>query len=253
MKRKYSTYLVSGLSKTKDILDTEYVMNNALWAECRYIPDEEMSKEWIEVQLLENNYSDRLMKECMMDKEWEIISNDYPTIAMQPIGDEYYYLAAVYDPEGKYNLNDTIDYEEYSKVDEYKFEILKAYMEGKTDDEVAEYFTGTKSKRYSPYGVTYVPIYKYGEKNTDKTFVLLDREMRFDFIAKLKKDTDFNFFGVDIIDGYVCYMVGRRELQTEKKHPFRDLKNKIRQWFRNIKMKFTKKEIKDNLYDDLPF
>ena len=89
MKTKYSTYLVAGLSKTEDILDTEYVMNNALWAECRYIPDEEMSKEWIEVQLLENNYSDRLMKECTMDKEWEIISNDYPTIAMQPIGDEY--------------------------------------------------------------------------------------------------------------------------------------------------------------------
>lgn len=213
MKKKYSTYLVAGLAKTGDVLDTEYVMNNALWAECAYIPDEEKSKEWIEAQLLENNYDDRTMKECMMDERWGLFSDAYPTVVMTRIGDEYSYLAAVYDPEGKYNLNDAIDYEECSKVNEYKFEILKAYMEGKTDDEVGEYFTGTKAKRYSPYGVTYVPIYKYGEQNSNKTFVLLNREMRFNFVAKLKKDIDFNFFGVDIIDGYVCLMVSRDELQ----------------------------------------
>ena len=49
-------------------------------------------------------------------------------------------------------------------------------------------------------------------------------------------------------------MVQKKKKKKEKKHPFRDLKNKIQQWFRkNIKMQFTKKEIKDNLYDDLPF
>ena len=39
--------------------------------------------------------------------------------------------------------------------------------------------------------------------------------MKFNFVAKLKKDIDYNFMDADIIDGYVCYMVGRRELQTE--------------------------------------
>lgn len=34
MKEKYSTYLVSGLSKTRNI-DTEYVMNNALYRSLR--------------------------------------------------------------------------------------------------------------------------------------------------------------------------------------------------------------------------
>ena len=75
--------------------------------------------------------------------------------------------------------------------------------------------------------------------------------MKSNFVAKLKKDIDFNFLGADIIDGYVCYMVHKEEIKKEKKHPFRDLKNKIRQWFRNIKMKFTKKET--GSIDDLPF
>ena len=43
----------------------------------------------------------------------------------------------------------------------------------------------------------------------------------------------------------------RRKSKKEKKHPFRDLKNKIQQWFRNIKMKFTKTET--GSIDDLPF
>ena len=75
--------------------------------------------------------------------------------------------------------------------------------------------------------------------------------MKSNFVAKLRKDIDFNFLGADIIDGYVCYMVHKEEIKKEKKHPFRDLKNKIRQWFRNIKMKFTKKET--GSIDDLPF
>lgn len=47
-------------------------------------------------------------------------------------------------------------------------------------------------------------------------------------------------------------MVHKEEIKKEKKHPFRDFKNKIRQWFRNIKMKFNKKKIESDL-NDLPF
>ena len=257
MKTKYSAYLVSGLSKTKDI-DTEYVMNNALCSIHAYMPEEEMSEDLVELQLIEDVYQDDyrhdvVVKEYSMKSNCELDNRDWLsyTTAVAPIGDEYYYLAAVYDPEGKYNLNDTIDYEEYSKVNDYKFEILQAYMEGKTEEEISEYFLETKTKIWTINGRTYVPIYKYGEENNNRTFVILNALMKFNFVAKLRKDIDFNFLGADIIDGYVCYMVQKEEIKKEKKHPFRDLKNKIQQWFRNIKMKFTKKET--GSIDDLPF
>ena len=257
MKTKYSAYLVSGLSKTKDI-DTEYVMNNALCSIHAYMPEEEMSEDLVELQLIEDVYQDDyrhdvVVKEYSMKSNCELDDRDWLsyTTAVAPIGDEYYYVAAVYDPMGEYNLNDEIDYKEYSKVKDYKFEILQAYMEGKTEEEISEYFLETKTKIWTINGITYVPIYKYGEKNSNKTFVILNMLMKFNFVAKLRKDIDFNFLGADIIDGYVCYMVHKEEIKKEKKHPFRDLKNKIWQWFRNIKMKFTKKET--GSIDDLPF
>ena len=255
MKTKYSAYLVSGLSKTKDI-DTEYVMNNALCSIHAYMPEEEMREDLVELQLIEDVYQDDyrhdvVVKEYSMKSNCELDNRDWLsyTTAVAPIGDEFYYVAAVYDPMGKYNLNDEIDYKEYSKVNDYKFEILQAYMEGKTEEEISEYFLETKTKIYTANGITYVPIYKYGEENNNRTFVILNALMKFNFVAKLKKDIDFNFLGADIIDGYVCYMVHKEEIK--KKHPFRDLKNKIRQWFRNIKMKFTKTET--GSIDDLPF
>lgn len=258
MKTKYSAYLVSGLSKTKDI-DVEYVMNNALCSSHAYMPEEEMSEDLVELQLIEDYYQDDyrhdvVVKEYSMKSNCELDDRDWGsyTIAVVPIGDEYYYVAAVYDPMGEYNLNDEIDYKEYSKVNDYKFKILKAYMEGKTEEEISEYFLETKTEIYTANGITYVPIYKYGEENSNKTFVILNALMKFNFVAKLKKDIDFNFLGADIIDGYVCYMVHKEEIKKEKKHPFRDLKNKLWQWFRkNIKMKFTKKET--GSIDDLPF
>ena len=257
MKTKYSAYLVSGLSKTKDI-DAEYVMNNALCSRHVYMPEEEMSEDLVELQLIEDVYQDEyrdeyVEKEYSMKSNCELDEKDYLsyTTAVAPIGDEYYYVAAVYDPMGEYNLNDEIDYKEYSKVNDYKFEILQAYMEGKTEEEISEELLGTKTEIYTANGITYVPIYKYGEENNNRTFVILNALMKFNFVAKLRKDIDFNFLGADIIDGYVCYMVHKEEIKKEKKHPFRDLKNKIRQWFRNIKMKFTKKET-DSI-DDLPF
>ena len=260
MKTKYSTYLVAGLSKTKDI-DTEYVMNNALYGDIYNIPEEEMSEDLVELQIVEDVYQDYfrdedVVKEYSMKSNCELNEKDYLsyTTAVAPIGDEYYYVAAVYDPMGEYNLNDMIDHEEYSRVHSYKSRILKGYLEGKTEEEISEDFLGPKTKIYTANGITYVPIYKYGEENTNKTFVILNMVMKSNFVAKLRKDIDFNFLGADIIDGYVCYMVHKEEIKKEKKHPFRDLKNKIQQWFRKkIKMKFTKKEIKDNLYDDLPF
>lgn len=259
MKTKYSTYLVAGLSKTKDI-DTEYVMNNALYGSQTYMPEEQMREDLVELQLIEDVYQDDyrhdvVVKEYSMKSNCELDNRDWLsyTTAVAPIGDEYYYVAAVYDPMGEYNLNDEIDYKEYSKVDEYKFEILKAYMEGKTEEEISEDFLGTKRSVWTTDGITYVPIYKYGEENNNRTFVILNMMMKFNFVAKLKKDIDFNFLGADIIDGYVCYMVHKEEIKKEKKHPFRDLKNKIRQWFRkNIKMNFSKNEIKGSI-DDLPF
>ena len=257
MKTKYSAYLVSGLSKTKAI-DAEYAMNNALCSRHAYMPEEEMSEDLVELQLIEDYYQDEyrdeyVEKEYSMKSNCELNEKDYLsyTTAVAPIGDEYYYVAAVYDPMGKYNLNDEIDYKEYSKVNNYKFEILQAYMEGKTEEEISEYFLETKTEIYTANGITYVPIYKYGEENNNRTFVILNALMKFNFVAKLKKDIDFNFLGADIIDGYVCYMVHKEEIKKEKKHPFRDLKNKIRQWFRNIKMKFTKTET--GSIDDLPF
>lgn len=257
MKTKYSAYLVSGLSKTKDI-DTEYVMNNALYGYIYNMPEEEMSEDLVELQIVEDVHQEyfcpKVKREYRIKGNNEMIVYSYPAITVAPIGDEFYYVAAVYDPMGEYNLNDAIDHEEYSRVHSYKSRILQAYMEGKTEEEISEDFLGTKTEIYTANGITYVPIYKYGEKNTNKTFVILNMMMKFNFVAKLRKDIDFNFLGADIIDGYVCYMVHKEEIKKEKKHPFRDLKNKIRQWFRkNIKMKFTKKEIKDNLYDDLPF
>ena len=255
MKTKYSAYLVAGLSKTKDI-DTEYVMNNALYGEYAFMHEEYMSEDLRELQTIEDtyqyDYSLEVLRDYRRKENSELISRDYPAIAVAPIGDEYYYVAAVYDPEGKYNLNDTFDYEECLKVDDYKVEILQAYMEGKTEEEISEDFLGTKTKIWTSNGITYVPIYKYGKKNSNKTFVILDREMKFNFVAKLKKNIDFNFLGADIIGGYVCYMVHKEEIKKERKHPFRDLRNKIRQWFRNIKMKFNKKKIESDL-NDLPF
>lgn len=259
MKTKYSTYLVSGLSKTKDI-DAEYVMNNALYGYIYNMPEEEMSEDLVELQIVEDVYQDYFRDEDVV-KEYSIKSNceldnrdclSYTT-AVVPIGDEYYYVAAVYDPMGEYNLNDTIDHEEYSKVRSYRCQILRDYLEGKTEEEISEGFLGIKTKIYTANGITYVPIYKYGEKNSNKTFVILNMLMKSNFVAKLKKDIDFTFLGADIIDGYVCYMVHKEEIKKEKKHPFRDLKNKIRQWFRkNIKMNFSKNEIKGSI-DDLPF
>lgn len=256
MKTKYSTYLVSGLSKTKDI-DVEYVMNNALCSRHAYMPEEEMSEDLVELQLIQDYYQDDyrhdVVKEYSMKSNCELDDRDWLsyTTAVAPIGDEYYYVAAVYDSMGEYNLNDEIDYREYSRVHSYKSQILQAYIEGKTEEEISEDFLGTKTEIYTANGRTYVPIYKYGEENTNKTFVILNALMKFNFVAKLKKDINFNFLGADIIDGYVCYMVHKEEIKKEKKHPFRDLKNKIRQWFRNIKMKFTKTET--GSIDDLPF
>lgn len=259
MKTKYSTYLVSGLSKTKDI-DAEYVMNNALYGYIYNMPEEEMSEDLVELQIVEDVYQDYfrdedVVKEYSMKSNCELDNRDclsYMT-AVVPIGDEYYYVAAVYDPMGEYNLNDTIDHEEYSKVRSYRCQILRDYLEGKTEEEISEGFLGIKTKIYTANGITYVPIYKYGEKNSNKTFVILNMLMKSNFVAKLKKDIDFNFLGADIIDGYVCYMVHKEEIKKEKEHPFRDLKNKIRQWFRkNIKMNFSKNEIKGSI-DDLPF
>lgn len=259
MKTKYSAYLVSGLSKTKDI-DAEYVMNNALCSRHAYMPEEEMSEDLVELQLIEDYYQDDyrhdvVVKEYSMKSNCELDNRDWLsyTTAVAPIGDEYYYVAAVYDPMGEYNLNDEIDYEEYSKVNNCKFRILKKYMEGKTEEEISEGLLGTKAKIWTINGITYVPIYKYGEENTNKTFVILNALMKFNFVAKLRKDIDFNFLGADIIDGYVCYMVHKEEIKKEKKHPLRDFKNKIRQWFRkNIKMNFSKNKIKSSI-DDLPF
>ena len=257
MKTKYSAYLVAGLSKAKDI-DTDYVMNDALCSIHAYMPEEEMSEDLVELQIVEDVYQDYfrdedVVKEYSMKSNCELDNRDWLsyTTAVAPIGDEFYYVAAVYDPMGEYNLNDEIDYKEYSKVNDYKFEILQAYMEGKTEEEISEELLGTKTEIYTANGITYVPIYKYGEENSNRTFVILNMMMKFNFVAKLKKDIDFNFLGADIIDGYVCYMVHKEEIKKEKKHPFRDLKNKIRQWFRNIKMKFTKKET--GSIDDLPF
>lgn len=259
MKTKYSTYLVSGLSKTKDI-DAEYVMNNALYGYIYNMPEEEMSEDLVELQIVEDVYRDYfrdedVVKEYSMKLNCELDNRDCLsyTTAVVPIGDEYYYVAAVYDPMGEYNLNDTIDHEEYSKVRSYRCQILRDYLEGKTEEEISEGFLGIKTKIYTANGITYVPIYKYGEKNSNKTFVILNMLMKSNFVAKLKKDIDFNFLGADIIDGYVCYMVHKEEIKKEKEHPFRDLKNKIRQWFRkNIKMNFSKNEIKGSI-DDLPF
>lgn len=259
MKTKYSTYLVSGLSKTKDI-DAEYVMNNALYGYIYNMPEEEMSEDLVELQIVEDVYQDYfrdedVVKEYSMKSNCELDNRDCLsyTTAVVPIGDEYYYVAAVYDPMGEYNLNDTIDHEEYSKVRSYRCQILRDYLEGKTEEEISEGFLGIKTKIYTANGITYVPIYKYGEKNSNKTFVILNMLMKSNFVAKLKKDIDFNFLGADIIDGYVCYMVHKEEIKKEKEHPFRDLKNKIRQWFRkNIKMNFSKNEIKGSI-DDLPF
>ena len=53
MKTKYSAYLVSGLSKTKDI-DTDYVMNNALYGDIYNIPEEEMREDLVELQIVED-------------------------------------------------------------------------------------------------------------------------------------------------------------------------------------------------------
>lgn len=259
MKTKYSTYLVSGLSKTKDI-DAEYVMNNALYGYIYNMPEEEMSEDLVELQIVEDVYQDYfrdedVVKEYSMKSNCELDNRDCLsyTTAVVPIGDEYYYVAAVYDPMGEYNLNDTIDHEEYSKVRSYRCQILRDYLEGKTEEEISEGFLGIKTKIYTANGITYVPIYKYGEKNSNKTFVILNMLMKSNFVAKLKKDIDFNFLGADIIDGYVCYMVHKEEIKKEKEHPFRDLKNKIRQWFRkNIKMNFSKNKIKSSI-DDLPF
>lgn len=258
MKTKYSAYLVSGLSKTKDI-DADYVMNNALCSRHAYMPEEEMSEDLVELQLIEDYYQDDyrdeyVVKEYSMKSNCELDNRDCLsyTTAVAPIGDEYYYVAAVYDPMGEYNLNDEIDHKEYSRVHSYKSQILQAYMEGKTEEKISEELLGTKTEIYTANGITYVPIYKYGEENNNRTFVILNMLMKFNFVAKLKKDIDFNFFGVDIIDDYVCYMVHKEEIKKEKKHPFRDLKNKIQQWFRKkIKMKFTKKET--GSIDDLPF
>lgn len=256
MKTKYSAYLVSGLSKTRNI-DTDYVMNNALYGSQTYMPEEEMSEDLRELQIIEDAYQDdyrhEVVREHQMKENNDMMTYGYPTISVAPIGDEFYYVAAVYDPMGEYNVNDEIDHKEYSRVYSYKSRILQAYMEGKTEEEISEDFLGTKIEIYTANGITYVPIYKYREKNSNRTFVILNMMMKFNFVAKLKKNIDFNFLGADIIDGYVCYMVHKEEIKKEKKHPFRGLKNKIRQWFRkNIKMNFSKNEIKGSI-DDLSF
>ena len=260
MKTKYSAYLVSGLSKTKDI-DTEYVMNNALYGSQTYMPEEEMSEDLVELQLIEDAYQDDyrhdvVVKEYSMKSNCELDNRDWLsyTTAVAPIGDEFYFVAAVYDPMGEYDINDEIDHKEYSRVYSYKSRILQAYMEGKTEEEISEELLGTNTEIYTANGITYVPIYKYREKNNNnRTFVILNMMMKFNFVAKLRKNIDFNFLGADMIDGYVCYMVHKEEIKKEKKHPLRDFKNKIRQWFRkNIKMNFSKNEIKGSI-DDLPF